>query len=86
MRTTLNLDDDLYREVKVVAAERGVSATSVIEDALRAALRTRVAHQRLEFPVSSRTGGLRPGVNPDDRDQLYDLLYGDDERRAGVGR
>jgi len=86
MRTTLNLDDDLYREVKVVAAERGVSATSVIEDALRAALRARVADRRPEFPVSSRTGGLRPGVNLDDRDQLYDLLYGDDERRAGVGR
>ena len=82
MRTTLNLNDDLYREVKVVAAERGVSATSVIEDALRAALRSGVHTQRPELPVSLRSGGLRPGVDLADRDQLYDLLYGDADSRA----
>ena len=37
MRTTLNINDDLYREVKVEAARRGVSTTSVIEEALRMA-------------------------------------------------
>jgi plasmid stability protein len=82
MRTTLNLNDDLYREVKVVAAERGVSATSVIEEALRAALRAGAQTQRPELPVSLRSSGLRPGVDLADRDQLYDLLYGDADSRA----
>lgn len=82
MRTTLNLDDDLYREVKVVAAERGVSATSVIEEALRAALRSQAHGQRSELPVSGRSGGLRPGVDLDDGNQMYDLLYGDTDASA----
>lgn len=38
MRTTLSLDDDLYRTTKAVAALRGVTVTSVIEEALRQAL------------------------------------------------
>lgn len=35
MKTTLVLDDDLYREVKVTAANRGVTVASVVEEALR---------------------------------------------------
>ncbi len=38
MRTTLNIDDDLYRRTKAAAALRGCSVTSVIEEALRLAL------------------------------------------------
>ena len=38
MRTTLSLDDDLYRTTKAVAALRGVTVTSVIEEALRQSL------------------------------------------------
>jgi hypothetical protein len=32
--------------------------------------------------VSLRSSGLRPGVDLADRDQLYDLLYGDADSRA----
>ena len=35
MKTTLVLDDDLYRHVKVTAAQRGVTVASVVEEALR---------------------------------------------------
>lgn len=35
MKTTLVLNDDLYREAKIVAAQRGVSVASVVEEALR---------------------------------------------------
>jgi plasmid stability protein len=82
MRTTLNIDDDLYRAVKMAAAGRGVSTTSVIEEALRAALFAEATQDRPAFPVSPRSGGVRPGVVLDDPDQLYDLLYGGDDRRA----
>ena len=35
MKTTMVLDDVLYQQVKVRAAERGTSVASVVEDALR---------------------------------------------------
>ena len=84
MRTTLNINDDLYREVKVEAARRGVSTTSVIEEALRMALRPQQREDRPDFPVSTRSGGVRPGVNLDNPDDLYHLLYGEDDRRAAL--
>lgn len=82
VRTTLNFDDDLYRELKVAAAEQGVSATSLIEAAVRDALRARVASQRPEFPVSRRSGGVRSGTDLSDPDQIYDLLYGIEDVEA----
>lgn len=82
MRTTLNIDDDIYRFVKMEAVRRGVTATSVIEEALRAAMRLSSEDAVPEFPVSPRSGGLRPGINLEDADQLYELLYGDGDRRA----
>jgi hypothetical protein len=38
MRTTLVIDDDLYRRVKAKAAMEGRKVTDVVEDGLRAAL------------------------------------------------
>jgi hypothetical protein len=35
MRTTLNIDDSLYREVKVRAAHEGRTVTELVETALR---------------------------------------------------
>lgn len=37
-----------------------------------------------DFPISTRTGGVRPGINLGDPDDWYDLLYGDDDRRAAL--
>lgn len=82
MRTTLNIPDDLYRSVKVAAASRGVTVTSVIEEALRAALMNATAGVDVELPVSERRGGLRAGVDLNDPAQLYDLLYGDADRTS----
>lgn len=74
MRTTLSIDADLIREVKVEAARRGVSMTSVIEEALRAALRPAAGAGRPDFPVSARARGVRPGFSLDDPEQLHALL------------
>jgi plasmid stability protein len=84
MRTTLNINDDLYREVKVDAARRGVSTTSIIEEALRMFLRPQASQEPPDFPVSTRSGGVRPGVNLGDPDDMYQLLYGNDDRRAAM--
>ena len=77
MRTTLILPDDLYREVKRVAAEDGRTATSYVEEALRAALARdrapRTEHRR--YQVEPVTGnGLQPGVDLTDSASLADLM------------
>jgi len=80
MRTTLNISDDLYTAIKVEAARRGESVTSVIEEAMRRFLAEGYVRPESSFPVSGRSGGLRPGIDLDDADQMYELLYGSMER------
>ena len=37
-----------------------------------------------DFPISTRTGGVRPGIKLGDPDDWYALLYGDDDRQAAL--
>ena len=80
MRTTLNIADDLYTAVKVEAARRGETVTSVVEEAMRRLLAERGTQPESSFPVSERSGGLRSGVDLDDPEQMYELLYGSMDR------
>lgn len=56
MRTTIRIDDDLYRRVKARAAETGRSVGEVIEDAVRASLQPRPLPVS-ELPELSVFGG-----------------------------
>lgn len=85
MRTTLNIDGELYTRVKVEAARRGETVTSLIEDALRRALSGAMAGSAREFPVSTRSGGLRPGVDLDDAAMMYALLLEESDRAVSRG-
>ena len=80
MRTTLNIADDLYTAVKVEAARRGETVTSVVEEAMRRLLAERGTQPESSFPVSERSGGLRSGVDLDDPEQMYEILYGSMDR------
>jgi hypothetical protein len=77
MRTTIRLPDDLLREAKRLAAESDRTLTSVIEDALRAALNRREGKGDVE-PVHLTTffgeGGTLPGVDLDDTASLLDRM------------
>jgi hypothetical protein len=87
VRTTLNIEDGLYREAKVRAAREGVTVTSVVEEALRQLLRSRPGSwQRGELPALPQTGGLLPGVDLRDNQSLYDILAGDDVTDAAPAR
>lgn len=81
MRTTINLDEQLLAEVKVLAARTGRTLTSVIEDSLRAALAPRsvpaAQRRRVELPTDG-SGGLLPGVDLDSSADLLDLMERDD--------
>jgi hypothetical protein len=79
MRTTVTLRDDIYREVKQVAAIQGGSDGSVIEDAITLLLARRSAAtdtSSLHFPELPvfTGGGLRPGIDLDSNASLSELL------------
>jgi hypothetical protein len=76
MRTTIRLDDELLREAKALAARRGRTLTSLIEDGLREqVLRAEESPARHEVEIPTWSGGgLRPGVDLDDNAATWDLL------------
>ena len=77
MRTTIDINDDLFRQAKEAAARSNRPLREVIEDALREAL-ARSAGQGTakptELPVSSQPPGLCPGVDLSDSAGLLDLM------------
>jgi hypothetical protein len=76
MRTTINLDDQVLAQAKLLAQRTGKTLTDVIEDALRERLARREVDVRRE-PLHLRivTGnGLLPGVDLDNSAALRDLL------------
>ncbi|TDE98670.1 hypothetical protein EXU48_00150 [Occultella glacieicola] len=82
MSTTVNVDDHLLAEAKVLAARSHRSIGSVLEDALRAYLdaqKERTDAEPLDLPVFIPAHpGLRPGVDLDDKEQMADLLGDND--------
>jgi hypothetical protein len=83
MRTTLNLDDDLYREVKATAAASGQTVTSFVEEAMRLLLlrheqasATSDVYRPDAFEPPPGRGGVRPGVDLTNNAALEDLMHG----------
>ena len=69
MKTTLNINDALLRDAKVLAAQQHTSLTHLIEEGLQLRMRkagsargTERAHLR-NIPVFHGRGGLVPGLN-----------------------
>ena len=80
MRTTLSIDDDLYRRAKATAALQGSSVTSLIEAALRRALDSPPPPAPLpDLPIAGETGGPLPGIDLHDARALAAVL---DEGRS----
>lgn len=78
MRTTLNLEDDLMRQTKQRAIERGLTLTALIEEALREHLRREGERRQAAWRLRLVTAGGPPraGVDLDDRDALYERMEG----------
>ncbi len=74
MKTTLNLDDQLFRTAKKLAAERGVTLTQIIEDALRAALTEPPLRKPYRLRLITVKGKRPLPVDVADRDALYDWM------------
>ena len=71
MKTTLNINDHLYRAAERKASEEGKTLTCVVEDALRAFLHKPEAYK---LKWTTLRGNPMPGINPDDRNSLYDAM------------
>jgi hypothetical protein len=81
MRTTIQLDDDLLAEVKLLAARSGKTLTSVIEDALRETLsRQKQVTERKRVRLTTVSGrGPQPGVDLDDAAGLLSNMEESDD-------
>lgn len=76
MRTTVNIDDHLLAEAKVLAARTSQSLGAILDEALRAMLRSNArADTRPTFVLPTHgTGGLQPGVDLEDKEALAELM------------
>ena len=74
MRTTVELPDEVFRQVKVLAAHRGVTVKSLVQGAIEEEIRrarSRPARRRLRFPILS---SKEPGTLKLTNAQIEDLL------------
>ncbi len=84
MRTTVNLPDTLLKNAKRRATERGVTLSSLLEDALRSHLSAKRPPGASAFRLYTVRGRL---VQPDlDLDRTSALLAADDESAYPRGR
>jgi hypothetical protein len=73
MRTTLIIDDQLFRELKRRAADEGRTLSDVTQEVLRRGLEERSARRARPPKLPSFAMGS-PAVDLADRDRLFDLL------------
>jgi hypothetical protein len=75
VRTTITIDEQVYREAKAQAARSARTVSQVIEDAVRAALRAEhEAPERIDPLPTFGRGGVLPGVDLADRSALLDAM------------
>ena len=78
MRTTIEINDDLFRQAKKRAADDGGTLRSVVESSLRRYLAENRPAAGYELSWRTERGELQAGVDIDDRDALFDLMEGRD--------
>lgn len=77
MRTTIDLDDQLFRQLKQTAARRGTTLRKLVNEYLRVALARPERRTRYRFRWrTDPPGRIQPGVRLNDRDSLFDLMDG----------
>jgi hypothetical protein len=81
LRTTIRIDDALYRRAKSRAAQAGLTVSEVIENAVRESLRPgRRARSSLDSLPTYGGSGVLPGVDLSSNAALRDRM---DEELAG---
>jgi hypothetical protein len=73
-RTTLALDDALFRALKARAAREGIPLGQLVNDLLHQAQSLPPARRKKPRWITFKGDGLLPGVDLDDRRALYDRM------------
>lgn len=73
MKTTLDLSDELYRQVKKRADDDDTSIKGIVEKALRLYLGGKIQGE-YRFTWHPDRGTLLPGIDLDDRDSLFNAM------------
>ena len=68
MRTTVTMDDQVFREAKIAAIKAGRTFSDFVEDAVRREL----PRKAFTFTVSTAGGGLLPGIDLDNVESMMD--------------
>lgn len=74
MRTTIDLPDDLFRRLKILAANRRVTLKTLVQRAIQNELvraRAQAPHRRLRFPILD---SKQPGTLNLTNAEIEDLL------------
>jgi len=75
MRTSINIDDQVYLEAKKYAAQSKKSFAQVIEEALRSTLSRKDISQNQKISLVTVGGdGLKHGIDLDDSQSLNDIM------------
>ncbi len=75
MRTTINIDDQLFYEAKKLAVESHKTLASVIEDALRNTFTLKNVEEKNTISLVTMKGdGLKHGVDLNNNGSLSDLM------------
>jgi hypothetical protein len=75
-RTTVRLPEDLVRRAKRKAAAEGRSLTALIEEGVRRVMNEKAPSKKAERilpPISTKTGGLMPGIDLNDSAMLQEM-------------
>jgi len=76
MRTTVDISEELFRQLKRKAAAENITIRQVIENALRVYLGKQKPRKGYHLTWKTERGRILPGVRLDDRDALFDLMDG----------
>ena len=76
MRTTLEISDEIFRQLKRKAADEGATVRQVVENALRVYLGKSKPRKGYQLRWRSERGRILPRVRLDDRDTLFDIMDG----------
>ncbi len=72
MRTTIDIPDETYKNVKILAAQRGSSVRQLVLEGLELVQQTRQKPRtRFELPIIPSTSGKKLVI---DNETIYDLI------------
>ncbi len=75
-RTTLVLDDDLFRQIKQEAARQGETLKAFLNSLLRRVLSAKKPAKPYKLELRPFKNLLKPGINIADRNELYEIMDG----------